>query len=415
MTDLKYHYGLKMRIFPSSKQKRSIDNNINASRFAYNEMVAIDKELFLLQKVKIPIKIVQDRIFYLRQRKNNTQMLFAIHPWLAGTGVGTDVIDQARRAYQSAWRLFRQVHRSGVPIFHRKRDSGSYQLPTRYTKTKIGLMNGSNRFIDWNHMTISGLGKIRVAGSQQRLINLANTIRVGTITVRRDSTGRYFLSMQLGSDTPFVQTSKSNHEAIGIDLNTDNFLTDSNGNVVSNPRYYRSIKGKLAKAQRKLSRRALRAKKEHRPLRNAKNYQKQRALVAALQRKVANRRKSFLHLVSTTLIKNHDFVVAEELRSKNMLRNHALAMSIADVGWRTLLGMLSYKADLYDRQFVTINPRNTTQTCHDCGFVMGTAGTKKLTLNDRDWTCPQCGIHHIRDWNAANNILDKGLEKLATN
>ena len=136
--------------------------------------------------------------------------------------------------------------------------------------------------------------------------------------------------------------------------------------------------------------------------------------MAAIQRKVANHRNNFLHLVSTILIKNHDLVVAEELQSKNMLRNHALAMSIADVGWRTLLRMLSYKAALYDRKFITINPRNTTQTCHDCGFVMGTDNTEKLTLSDRKWTCPKCGTQHIRDWNAANNILDKGLEKLAT-
>ncbi|MFD1485747.1 RNA-guided endonuclease InsQ/TnpB family protein, partial [Lacticaseibacillus baoqingensis] len=108
-----------------------------------------------------------------------------------------------------------------------------------------------------------------------------------------------------------------------------------------------------------------------------------------------------------TLIKNHDLVVAEELRSKNMLRNHALAMSIADVGWRTLLDMLAYKADLYGRQFVTVDPRNTTQTCSDCGFVM--ADEQKLTLADRKWTCPQCGAFHIRDHNAAKNILAKGL------
>lgn len=87
IADLDYHYGLKMRLFPSSEQKRIIDNNMNASRFAYNEMVVIDKELYWLQKVQIPISIVQDRIAYLKRRKNNTQMLFAIHPWLASTRV----------------------------------------------------------------------------------------------------------------------------------------------------------------------------------------------------------------------------------------------------------------------------------------------------------------------------------------
>ncbi|MEK1315994.1 IS200/IS605 family element transposase accessory protein TnpB, partial [Limosilactobacillus fermentum] len=129
--------------------------------------------------------------------------------------------------------------------------------------------------------------------------------------------------------------------------------------------------------------------------------------------KVMNQRHNFLQQISTALIKNHDLVVAEELRSKNLLKNRALALSISDVGWRTFLGMLAYKAKLYGRQFITINPRNTTQTCRDCGFVMGTNGTDKLTLDDRNWTCPNCGIHHIRDWNAAKNILDKGIAKLA--
>ena len=108
-----------------------------------------------------------------------------------------------------------------------------------------------------------------------------------------------------------------------------------------------------------------------------------------------------------TLINNHDLVVAEELRSKNMMKNHALAMSIQDNGWRTFLNMLAYKAKLYDKEFITVNPKNTTQTCHVCGHIM--AGKEKLTLKDREWVCPVCGSYHIRDVNAAINILKKGL------
>ncbi|WP_143455188.1 zinc ribbon domain-containing protein, partial [Ligilactobacillus salivarius] len=67
---------------------------------------------------------------------------------------------------------------------------------------------------------------------------------------------------------------------------------------------------------------------------------------------------------------------------------------------------------LYNRTVISVNPKNTTQTCYDCGFVMGTDGTDKLTLKDREWTCPNCHEHHIRDWNAAKNILAKGLDKL---
>ena len=94
-------------------------------------------------------------------------------------------------------------------------------------------------------------------------------------------------------------------------------------------------------------------------------------------------RNNFLQQVSTTLIKNHDLVVAEELRSKNMLKNHALALSINDVGWRSFLEMRAYKVDLYNCQFVTVDLKNTTQICNDCGFVMGANNDKKLIENGR--------------------------------
>lgn len=95
-----------------------------------------------------------------------------------------------------------------------------------------------------------------------------------------------------------------------------------------------------------------------------------------------------------------------------MLKNHALALSISDVGWRSFLQKLAYKAELYGKTFITVNPKNTTQTCSECGFIIGSGNTKKLTLEDREWTCPSCNTYHIRDVNAAKNILSKGLKQL---
>ncbi|WP_057161941.1 RNA-guided endonuclease InsQ/TnpB family protein, partial [Levilactobacillus parabrevis] len=295
---------------------------------------------------------------------------------------------------------------------HKRGYTQTYQTSCLYgVKVMTPAMNnGSVRLTDFHHLWLPKLGRLRFKGFPSKLLSRADNVRVGTTTVSMDAVGHYFVSLQLGSAQPFVGKQRVAKSKAGIDLNLDNFLTDSNGQVIANPRYYRMIKGTLAKAQRKLSRRARRAKKSQRRLSESKNYQKQRLLVVKLQLKVANQRKNFLHHISTTLIKNHDLVVAEELRSKNMLRNHALAMSIADVGWRTLLGMLAYKADLYGRKFLTVNPRNTTQTCSHCGYIM--TGKNKLTLADRKWTCPSCGVFHVRDHNAAKNILAKGLATL---
>ena len=119
-----------------------------------------------------------------------------------------------------------------------------------------------------------------------------------------------------GSDTPFVSAFPATKRQVGIDLNTENFLTTSDNTVVANPRYYRTIKGKLAKAQRTLARRQRRAKKEHRSLRNSKNYQQQRLVVAKISAKVADRRRNFLHQLSTT--------PDQEPRSRSCRRNCAV-------------------------------------------------------------------------------------------
>ena len=413
MAQLEYHYGLKMRCYPSDQQKQIIKVNSDASRFIYNEMVAIGKELWQLSRVKLPIDTVQDRIKQLTMRQNAKQMSNH-YQFLEDKRIDSLTKANAIQNYRKAWNAFRKVHATGVPKFHRKSYRWRYQTNCQYPGQKTALLtNGTVCFLDNSHVKVPKIGLLRVAGSQARLLKRMCETRIGTVTLTKDPADHFFLSMQLASDQTFVQVVKTTQDPVGIDLNTDNFLTDSNGNIVPNPQYYRTIKGKLAKEQRILSRRQQRAKKEHRSLQDSKNYQKQRLLVAKLHAKVMNQRHNFLQQISTALIKNHDLVVAEELRSKNMLKNHALALSISDVGWRTFLGMLAYKAKLYGRRFITINPRNTTQTCRDCGFVMGTNGTDKLTLDDREWTCPNCGVHHVRDWNAAKNILDKGIAKLA--
>lgn len=416
MKEFLYHFGLKLRIYPDYLQRKIIKINSDASRFVYNEMVYINLELWKFGNPKIYIKGVTEKISELNRLKNSTSALKDKYFFLRDKNVDSLAIDNAKRNYQNAWKLYREIHSHGTPNFHRKTYLESYQTNPHYkTSDTAHLTNANVRFLDAKYIQLPKLGKIRFKGSLKRLQRLfemdkQREIRIGTLTISRDGCGDYYVSMQLASDEPFVKPFELTGSRIGIDLNLENFYADSFGNIIDNPRYYRAAKKRLKNSQRILARRILRAKKDKRPLITAQNVQKQRKLVAELQNRVMKRRDSFQHILSAALIKNHDLVAAEELRSKNLLKNHALAMSISDAGWRSFLSKLEYKAKLYGKIFITVDPKNTTQTCSACGHVM--SGEEKLTLKDREWLCPKCGTHHIRDVNAAKNILSKALQSV---
>ena len=416
--ELTYCFGLKMQAYPSSVQKRIIDKNIDFSRFYWNQLVAANKKMAGLRHTKsILWPWADDQIAHLRELANpNCKLLKQLFTFLNDPELDSDVPMQAKANYRAAWNLCKKVRSVQPPKFHKKCEHGSYQTSNHYNAKKISIAtpyNGNIKFLDRTHIFLSKVGRIRVACSKElslrieKMVQAGGEVRLTKATVSRDACGGYFVSFQFASDVPYGATFAKTGSKLGIDMNLDNFLTDSNGDVVDNPRYYRQARTQLTKAQRKLGKRCARAKKEHRALRTAKNYQKQRKLVARIQRRVLRRRNCFLNKHSTTLIKNHDLVAAEELRSKNLLKNHALAMSISDVGWRTFLSMLEYKAAMHGKEFRTVDPKNTTQTCSHCGHVLDKE--HKLTLKDREWTCPVCGTFHIRDHNAAKNILAKAL------
>lgn len=411
MKKYKYNFGLKLRIYPSYQQRKIIRQSSDASRFVYNEMVHLNLELWKFGNPKIYIAGITEKIEQLKLLKDSTTELKNRYLWLRDNSVDSLAIDNAKLNYHKAWNLYRKIDSHGTPNFKRKSYIETYQTNPHYKPKDEAHLNNSNvKFFDERHMQLPKLGRIRIKGSKKRLQELfeldkKQEIKIGTLTVTRNACGDYYVSMQLASDEPFVKPFEKTGSKIGIDLNVENFYADSFGNIVDNPRYYKKIRRRLKNAQRKLSRRITRAKKENRSLISARNVQNQRKLVAELTAKVMRRRDAFQHILSVALIKNHDLVAAEELRSKNLLKNHALAQSIQDVGWRSFLNKLEYKAKFYGKVFVTVDPKNTTQTCSVCGHIM--SGKDKLTLKVREWDCPKCGAHHIRDVNAARNILNK--------
>ncbi|EOT38526.1 IS200/IS605 family element RNA-guided endonuclease TnpB [Enterococcus columbae] len=225
---------------------------------------------------------------------------------------------------------------------------------------------------------------------------------IKSATISRHSSGKYYISLLCKEEISELPKTNS---AIGIDLGITDFAILSDGQKIDNNKFTSKMEKKLKREQRKLSRRALLAKKRGVKLYEARNYQKQRQKVARLYEKVKNQRTDFLNKLSTEIIKNHDIICIEDLNVKGMLRNHKLARSISDVSWSSFVAKLQYKADWYGREIIKVDQWfPSSQICSECGHKDG-----KKSLDIREWTCPICHTHHDRDINASINILIEGL------
>lgn len=191
---------------------------------------------------------------------------------------------------------------------------------------------------------------------------------------------------------------KSNNNIIGIDLGIKDFLIDSEGNKINNPKTLQKYEQKLIKLQRKLSRQKL----------GSNNWRKTKLKLAKLHERIANIRLDFLHKLSTEIINENQVIISENLQVKNMIKNHKLAKSISDCSWSEFCRQLEYKAQWYGRIYHKIDTFfPSSKTCSECNYIK-----EDLKLSDREWICPECGVIHDRDINAARNIKIQGMKEL---
>ncbi|WP_411151978.1 RNA-guided endonuclease InsQ/TnpB family protein [Streptomyces sp. A30] len=222
---------------------------------------------------------------------------------------------------------------------------------------------------------------------------LPDGTKPSTVTVSQDAAGRWFVSMLC--EDPHVTPLPATNGAVGIDVGLDHLLTLSTGEKITNARHERHDRTRLAKAQRKLSRKA--------PGDGA-NRRKARRKVARIHARIADRRRDMLHKLTTRLVRDNQTLVIEDLTVRNLVKNRTLARAISDASWSEFRSMLEYKAAWYGRQVIAVDRFfPSSRLCSVCGTV-----EDKMPLSVRTWTC-HCGAAHDRDVNAAKNLLAAGL------
>jgi putative transposase len=232
---------------------------------------------------------------------------------------------------------------------------------------------------------VSKLGKCKIR------ISRTFTSSPTTVTITKDCSGRYFVTFVLDETLrAFPKTGKE----VGIDMGLKDLAVLSTGERIDNQRLHHTLHKRIAKAQRTLARR----------IKGSNRWERQRIRLACLETKVADTRNDLYNKVTTDIVRRFDFIAVETLGVKNMMRNHKLARSFGDAAVGMFLEMLRYKSEWYGKEFVKIDRFfPSSKRCSDCGNIKS-----DLTLEDREWTCPSCGVFHDRDLNAAKNILAEG-------
>ncbi|ADI00130.1 IS200/IS605 family element RNA-guided endonuclease TnpB [Salisediminibacterium selenitireducens] len=369
------HKAYRFRIYPNREQRILIAKTIGSTRFVYNHFLAKWNDRYKETGKGMSYNASSAELPQLKRD----------YEWLKE--VDSTALQQGLKHLADGFNRFIKKQNKYPRFKSKKNDVQSFKT--------VGQMR-----IEGNRLFLPKLGYVKFAKSRHV------EGRILSATIRRTPMGKHFISVLAETEVkPFDATGS----AVGIDLGIDHFAILSDGQKIDNERFTRKMEQKLKREQRKLSRRYEQAKKDGKPLREAKNYQKQKVKVAKIHEKIANQRTDFLQKLSTTIIKNHDVVCIEDLNAKGMLKNKKLSKAISDVSWSSFKDMLMYKAEWHDRTIIKIDRWfPSSQLCSSCGHHDG-----KKDLRVRSWTCPSCGTHHDRDINASRNILQEGLRVLS--
>ena len=364
MTKRAYQY----RFYPTDEQRITLAQTFGCVRFVYNWGLSTRKTAYKERGETLSYNDLAGMLPDLKKQ----------YPWLKD--VSSVPLQQSLRHLDRAFVNFFEG-RAKYPTFKKKQNAQSATYASNAFKWEGGALT---------------LAKMNAPVDIRWHRRLPKNAKPSSVTITKDCANRYFVSILVEEDIkPLPVTAKM----VGLDLGIKSMVALSTGESVGNPRYFAQDEKRLAKAQRR------HAKKK----KGSKNREKARLKVARLHARINDRRRDSQHKLSTRMVRENQVICVESLAVKNMVKNHCLAKAISDVGWREFVRQLEYKSQWYGRTLVKIDRFfPSSKTCHACKHVLDS-----LTLDIREWVCPECGVVHDRDTNAALNILAEGLSVAA--
>ena len=357
--------GVKFRAYPNKEQKNLINQTLGCCRLIYNKGLAMRNDAYSNGE-KIGYNQTSAMLTDLKKQADFTFL----------KNVDSIALQQSLRDLDRGFKNFFEK-RARHPQFKNKHNNHqSYRT----------INQGDNIRIVGKYIKLPKLGYVKIKQSME-------VGHINNVTVERTPTGKYFVVLNVDFE-PELRPNAGG--MVGIDVGIKEFYSDSNGNVVNNPKYLEKSMRKLVREQRKLSRKQ----------KGSNNRNKQRIKVAKVHEKITNQRNDFLQKQSTMLVSENQTICIEDLNVKGMVRNHKLAQHITSCSWSKFFTMLEYKATWYGNKIIkvpTMYP--SSQICSYCGYK----NPLVKNLSVREWTCPNCHVQHNRDTNASINILNKGL------